>query len=256
MLAFATYGDEEATPCVFIAGAACGRVLHAPSWMDEGHCMVSFDRPGLGDSTRDPAKSFASVAADVRALVTSLGRRQVKIIAHSQGAPFGLACALAGIASDVTLVSPSDEVAYPPIFAQLPSGLQELVDLAQLDPDAARAILAGFDGDAMFEMVMQSVAPSDAAVFDDPTFVARYRAALADGFRQGAVGYVQDTLLAMRPWALPLDQIDVPVAIWFGADDVVHSPDLGETLAQRIPGARRTVVDGVGSSLLWSTRAR
>ena len=38
----------------------------------------------------------------------------------------------------------------------------------------------------------------------------------------------------------------------YGSDDTVHSPDLGATLAGRIAEATRTVVDGVGGSLLWA----
>ncbi|MDF3338184.1 hypothetical protein P3H80_12170 [Mycolicibacterium septicum] len=42
----------------------------------------------------------------------------------------------------------------------------------------------------------------------------------------------------------------------FGEQDLenhrVHSPDLGITLADRISGASRTVIDGVGGALLWA----
>jgi hypothetical protein len=32
----------------------------------------------------------------------------------------------------------------------------------------------------------------------------------------------------------------------------VHSPDLGASLARRIPGAARTIVEDAGGALLWT----
>jgi pimeloyl-ACP methyl ester carboxylesterase len=90
------------------------------------------------------------------------------------------------------------------------------------------------------------------AVFGDKGFRALLRAVLDDGFRQGPDGYARDTALAMLPWGLDLDALNVPVTVLFGADDTSHSPDLGATLAARIPTAERIVVPGVGGSLLWA----
>jgi pimeloyl-ACP methyl ester carboxylesterase len=123
------------------------------------------------------------------------------------------------------------------------------------DPEGARSFLGGFDADRMFEMVLGSPAPADAELAADDGFRALYRRALEEGFAAGPDGYVGDTLLAMRPWELPLDRITVPVTICFGDQDASHSPDHGATLAARIPGARRIVVPGEGGLLLWTRTA-
>lgn len=61
-----------------------------------------------------------------------------------------------------------------------------------------------------------------------------------------------NTVLAMGRWPFALDEIAVPVDIWYGEQDTGHSPDNGALLAARVPGARRHVVPGNGGALLWT----
>ena len=72
-------------------------------------------------------------------------------------------------------------------------------------------------------------------------------------------GYGQafgEVVLAMGRWPFDLGKIDVPVDIWYGEQDRSHSPDNGETLAGRIPGARRHLVPGIGGAVLWTEAER
>ena len=253
-LAYAESGPDDGRPVLFLAGAGTGRSMTFGDAELErrGIRLITVDRPGLGASTHDPAKTFASVAADLAELLQLLGVERPRVVANSQGAPFGLALALAGAVADLVLVSPADEVAHPEVRVQLPDPLGQLVDAAAEDPDGVRRHLETFTPGAMSDLVMSNAPDSDRPVYGDARFASRYRLALEEGFAQGAAGYALDTLLAMRAWGLPLERLEVPVAIRFGEDDEVHSPDRGETLARRIPGAERTVVAGVGGSLLWA----
>lgn len=256
-LAFRGYGAEGGAPVLFVPGAASGSLMRfGEELLDRrGLRLVSVDRPGLGSSAVDPDKSLTSVADDLRRLTASLGG-PVPVVANSQGAPFALAAALAGAVSRVVLVSPVDEVAHPPTTALLPAPVRELVAAVAANPHDARVRFAGFTAGSFFDFVLGDHPPSDAAVFTDPDFRALFRAVLDDGFRQGPDGYARDTVLAMSPWRLALDAIDVPVTVLFGADDASHSPDLGTTLTARIPTAERIVVPDVGGSLLWARPER
>lgn len=97
--------------------------------------------------------------------------------------------------------------------------------------------------------------PEDAAFYRSEPFLSLYRRSLEEGFNNGGAGYVRDTLIAMRTWDLDLDAITCPVQVLFGAGDLTHSPDHGETLTGRIPGATRKVFPEAGGALLW-THAR
>lgn len=251
-LAIAEYGPQSGRPVVFIAGAGSSRHMnaHGAAARARDVRMITFDRPGLGRSTPHPDKTLATVAIDVGHALRHLGVERPAAIANSQGAPFGLAAAGAGLFSRLALVSPADEIAHPAIRAMLPEESARFVSQIDADPNGMARFLSGFDAAGLFDFVMSGASASDDDVFADPDFVALFRRALDEGFAQGGAGYAQDTLLASRRWDLP-EGLRTPVRIWFGADDRSHSPDLGATMAQRF-GATRTTVEGVGGALLWT----
>ena len=212
ILAYAEYGPANGAPVLFIPGAASGRLMTVGGEALEklNVRLVSVDRPGIGRSTGHPAKSLESVGRDLRTLVNHLGLSVIPAIANSQGAPFGLGAAAAGVVSRLILVSPSDEVARPDLRRLLPNGLGEIVDQAVADPEGARAFFAGLDPSSVFAMVLGTVSEVDAPVFGDHAFRAHFRRVLDDAFAQGSDGYASDTLIAMRPWGLRLDRMQGP----------------------------------------------
>ncbi len=257
VLGWAEWGPEDGLPVLLSPGAATSRWLGigAGAVENEGVRLVSMDRPGLGVSTPAPDRTFADFVDDVSELTGLLGLGPLPaMLGNSQGAPFALACAAAGVVSALALVSPADEVAAPEIASALPDDLRGLVARVAEDPVGAEKVFAGFDADAMRRMVLAGSPASDLVVYEDPGFAAAYGRALDEAFSQGAAaGYARDTVLAMGRWPIDLGAITVPVEVWYGEEDVSHSPDLGLRLVSRIPGARRTVVPGVGGALLWAT---
>ncbi|UCR90096.1 alpha/beta fold hydrolase [Mycetocola spongiae] len=253
-LGYAEFGSPEGTPVLFIAGAATGRLMHFGGELlrDRDIRLITFDRPGLGSSAPVAEKTLRGVAEDVRELLAALGLGTVAAVANSQGAPFGLALAAAGVVSSLTLVSPADELAHPALAPLLPAPLADLVADVAEDPAGSLARFSSFTGEDIWALTLGSVDPSDEEVYADPAFRALYRRALDEALSPGSAGYASDTLLAFSRWNLPLESITVPVSIWFGDRDTVHSPDLGLSLAGRIPTATRHIVDGVGGSLLWA----
>jgi pimeloyl-ACP methyl ester carboxylesterase len=252
MLAIAEYGPPDGVPLVFVAGAGSSRAMNAygPAAAGRNVRMITFDRPGLGESTWDPRKSLSSVAED---LGFALERIRVSLplaLANSQGAPFALAGTAAGLFRRTALVSPADEVAHPEVRKRLSGDQAGFVASVADEPEAMARHLSAFDADGMFDFVLSGAAPSDAIVFDRPDFRVLFRRALEEGFAQGGTGYAQDTILASSPWSIDPAAVK-DVQIWFGADDSAHSPDLGSTLARRF-AAERYVVDGIGGALLWS----
>ncbi|CRZ13626.1 alpha/beta fold hydrolase [Mycolicibacterium neworleansense] len=253
-IAYAAYGPDSGVPALFIAGAGCGRrMTFGQRGLDEyGIRLISVDRPGIGGSDPDPGKDFDTVAADFAAVIDAVAGCPVPVVANSQGAPFGLALARTGRASGLVLASPIDDLGYPPVTALLTAPHRDFVTAIAADPDGAMHDLCGYTAAALFDMIMADYPASDGVVYDDPGFREMLRAALTDGFAQGPAGYARDTVLASSPWPAHLMEPGVDVDLLFGCDDAVHSPDLGITLAGRIPRARRTVVAGVGGALLWA----
>ncbi|MFV2175765.1 alpha/beta fold hydrolase [Actinomadura sp. LOL_016] len=253
-LGWAEWGPPDGVPVLLSPGAATSRRLGfgADAVDALGIRLVSIDRPGLGVSTPAPGRTFAGFADDVRGLAALRGLGRPPMVGNSQGAPFALACAAAGVVSGLAVVSGADEVAAPRFAAALPADLRGLVDDAVSDPARAEARLATLGADAMWSMVMGGSPDCDLAVYQEPGFAAAYRRALEEGFAQGSGGYARDTVLAMGRWPFDLAEITVPVDVWYGERDTGHSPDNGAFLATRIPGAHRHVVPGIGGALLWT----
>jgi pimeloyl-ACP methyl ester carboxylesterase len=216
------------------------------------------DRAGMAASTPDPSRTLESTAedyAEFAAAVAGVGPAEVPVVAHSQGAVFGLAMSARRRAGRLVLVSPADEVAHPRIAAMLPEEVRRFAGSVNGGGAGAAELLRKFDAARMEAMVIGGADGPDRAVYAEPGFRARYRAALSEGFANDGAAYRTDTVLAMSPWTIPWDSIDGPVQILFGARDLVHSPDQGAFLAERIPLARRRIVEGAGAALLW-THAR
>ncbi|MGA5560957.1 alpha/beta fold hydrolase [Streptomyces platensis] len=254
LLGWAEWGPVDGVPVLLCPGAATSRWLGFGAGVVEalGVRLVSVDRPGLGVSTPAPGRTFSDFAEDMRQLCVLRRLGRPVVVGNSQGAPFALACAAEAVASALAVVSGADEVAMPEFASVLDVDLRRLVERTAGDPAGAEAFFAGFTADAMWDMVMAGSPGCDLAVYQDPDFASGYRRALDEGFAQGAAGYARDTVLAMRRWPFALDEITVPVDVWYGEEDTSHSPDNGALLAARVPGAHHHLVPGAGGSLLWT----
>jgi len=218
-----------------------------------GARLIAVDRPGLGGSDAAPDRTLLDGAADVRALAAALSLERPAIVGFSQGAPLALACAAAGAVSAVAVVSGTDELAAPALRGTLPPELLRHVELAEADPPAVEALFRGMTPAMLIEMVNGSP-EVDLVVYREPAFAAAFAAAVDEGFVRGPDGFARDTLLAMQRWPFDPAEIRVPVHLWYGRLDgsSFHSPDLGASLARRIPGAVRTVIEGAGGAILWT----
>lgn len=255
-LAWSEWGPPDGTPVLLSPGAATSSSLgFATGALGRlGVRLIALDRPGLGRSGGSPGRTMLDFAADVRALAGAHELGVPAIVGCSQGAPFALACAAAGAVSAVAVVAGTDELAAPPHRDALPAELARLIDQAEREPDAAEVFFRGMTPAMLREMIFASSHEVDLAVYREPGFEVAYAAALDEGFAQGPDGYARDTLLAMRRWPFDPSAIRVPVHLWYGRHDrsAVHSPDLGETLARRIPGAAHTIVEDAGGAILWT----
>jgi pimeloyl-ACP methyl ester carboxylesterase len=256
-MAWSEWGPPDGAPVLFSPGAATSSLLGFAAGVVErlGARLIAVDRPGLGGSDPAPNRTLLDTAADVRALAAELALERPAIIGFSQGAPLALACAAADAVSAVAVVSGTDELAGPVLRGMLPPEVRQLVELAEADPPAAEALFRGMMTPAGLKEMVRSRSPeADLAVYLEPSFAAAFASAVDEGFVQGPDGYGRDTLLAMQRWPFDPAEIRQPVHLWYGSVDAspFHSLDSGASLARRIPGAVRTVVEGAGGSILWT----
>jgi pimeloyl-ACP methyl ester carboxylesterase len=256
-LGWAQWGPNGGLPVLFFSGAAMGRSLAFGADLLDGLGvrLIAVDRPGLGASDPDPDRTLTHWPRDVAQFCLALGLTGVRIVAFSQGAPFGLACAAAGITAAVAIVSGQDDLQDAAFADRVDPHLAGLLQAVAADPAGVEAMFANSsNAETLWDLIMASVSEPDRAIYTSPTFAPAYRRALAEGFSQGAAGYARDLVLTMGRWPFDPAAIHVPVDLWFGGRDIsaVHSPDHGERLAARIPTARRHLRSEAGGALLWT----
>jgi pimeloyl-ACP methyl ester carboxylesterase len=256
-LGWAEWGPEDGAPVLLCSGAATSRWLGFGGDVvgPLGIRLITVDRPGLGASDPAPGRTLDGWAQDVRRLAAARGLPSLAVLGYSQGAPFALACAAAGIATRAAVVAGTDELAHPAFRDTLAPEVRRMVEAVEADPAGAEAFFRGFGGaEALWDLVLAMSGDEDRSVYTEPGFARAYRRAMAEAFAQGPDGYARDTVLAMGRWPFDPAAITAPVDLWYGARDTsaVHSPDLGATLARRIPSARRHVLPDAGGALLWT----
>ncbi|WP_229070182.1 alpha/beta fold hydrolase [Actinoplanes sp. DH11] len=242
---------------LFCPGAATGRHLGFGTHLlgGLGIRLISADRPGLGASDPDPGRDLLGFATDVAEMFRLRDITGVRGVGFSQGAPFLLACAATGVLTAAAVVAGTDELAHPSFAAALPADVTAMVEAVRTDPAGAETFFAGYgDPDAFWQRILDMSGAADRAVYTDPVFEAAYRHAMSDALAPGPAGYARDTVLASARWPFDLARVRVPVHLWYGAADTspVHSPDLGATLATRLPDAERHLPPGAGGALLWT----
>jgi pimeloyl-ACP methyl ester carboxylesterase len=248
---FRVTGPAEGLPVVFHHGTpgtlpirGFERAVH-----DRGLRLLSISRPGYGDSTRASGRSVVDVVDDTAAVLQSIGAERFLLIGWSGGGPHALACAarLAGALGAAVLagLAPSDGDGleftsgmnhencgeWRAVFggeADLRAHIEPLV------PPLLGASLDGGGGDAA--EADEELPPADVAALTGD-FADDLDAANRDALRHGIDGWVDDELAFAKPWGFDLAEIDIPVSLWHGDDDVNVPFAHGRWLASHVPDA-------------------
>jgi pimeloyl-ACP methyl ester carboxylesterase len=249
-LEYQASGPEDGRPLLFHVGTPnCATefsVITEPA-AALGLRVITYSRPGYGDSTEQPGRTVADAIADVTAVLDAAEVAEFLTLGWSGGGPHALTCA-----------------------ALLPERCQAAAVLAGVAPYDAHSIdfLAGMDqmnidefgaaahGRAELEafinpllghftaVTAQSVVESMAGLLppvDQQALTGRFAEQMAATFRHamkhGPAGWRDDDLAFVADWGFACTDISVPVAIWQGRQDRMVPFDHGQWLAAEIPSA-------------------
>jgi pimeloyl-ACP methyl ester carboxylesterase len=107
-LAVEDAGDRSGPPVLAHVGTPNSRHLYGRTVADataRGLRLISYDRPGYGESTPHPGRTTADCAGDVRAICAALGIERLATRGLSGGGPHALACA--ALLSDLVVAAAS-----------------------------------------------------------------------------------------------------------------------------------------------------
>jgi pimeloyl-ACP methyl ester carboxylesterase len=201
--------------------------------------VVTFDRPGYGESAALVGRTVLTAAADVAALLDHLGIAQCSLIGWSGGGPFAVAAAYA-LGARVTRLA---IVSAPGPLDEVPGGWEALGDyqrptaeMARRDPTRSTRAIARHMGPiradpASFvggEAVRNGVAGE--------MLIAQVHEALRPGFD----GVAADLVAMWCDWGFRLGEVTTPTDVFHGAlDDHNHADSA--CYAEHMPNARLTL---------------
>ncbi|MDX1511590.1 MAG: alpha/beta fold hydrolase [Nitriliruptorales bacterium] len=222
---------------------------------ERGLRTIIMSRPGYRDSTRDPARVVADVAADTASVLDGLGAATFICAGWSGGGPHALACS--ALLRERCLGTAT-------IAGVAPYGADGLDWLEGMGPENVEEFTAALAGEEQLRAFLEKEKAAYADV-QGPDIAAALgglvsevdKAALTGDFAdfmaanmRAAVGssiegWLDDDLAFTRPWGFDLADVG-PVSIWQGAEDRMVPPAHGRWLAEHVPGARVHLYDKHG----------
>jgi pimeloyl-ACP methyl ester carboxylesterase len=222
---------------------------------DRGFQFVSISRPGYGGSTPLPGRSVADVVTDMTAALELAGGRQCVVAGWSGGGPHALACAarLPGVVGALVMagVAPSEAENLDWLAGMGADNVEEFAAARSGEEVLRRYLVEQREGlkdatPADIHTSLESVLPEvDRAVLNEE-FGQDLATTFREGLREGVEGWLEDDVAFLSPWGFSLDEIDVPVSIWQGSEDLMVPAGHGEWLSAHVPGARSHLERGQG----------
>lgn len=238
-------------PVVLFHGAPGSRGFRPAFGAAAGARVITFDRPGYGDSSPLDGRSVLDTAVDVAALLDTRGLDRVALVGWSGGCPFAVAAAFALGAERVAslaLVSgpgPLDEV--PGAWAALGARRGPTAEMARREPHrSVRAITRHMQpAIAAPESFLGTGRGPDGDLLRDPEHRVMLTAQIDAALRQGAAGIAADLVAMWQPWGFALAEVAVPTRVFHASLDRHNESDC-RTYAARIPAASLTTWPDAG----------
>lgn len=215
-------GPIDAPVLLWLHGST-GSARTAPR--SEAVRVLSYDRPGYGDSTLHPSRNLLSDATDAEALLDQLGIGHTHILAFSGGAAVGLAAAVR-LGSRVRHLGVASGAVWPSHPAPTLAAVERAADELHANPAAAIDRL-GLD------------APKrDEDVLNTPTLREELLNGALDAFAAGTQGWVQEAMLLRTEWPIKQGSVHVPVTWWHGESDPIVPIGAADATVAALPQAR------------------
>jgi pimeloyl-ACP methyl ester carboxylesterase len=271
-LAVDVAGDPDGYPVFLMHGMPGSRVGPRPRSIvlyRLGIRLISYDRPGYGQSDRMRGRSVFDAGADVAAIADYLGVDTFSVVGRSGGGPHALAAAAHSperVERVALLVSaaPSDAEgldwfegmvesnleAYSAADRQVAAESQISAKEAEerevgalIDSLKARASEVSADPESMITQIGPGLASSDKRVIGNvgikTLLTDTYTEAV--GGEQGPTlsgGWVDDAIALRKSWGFKLNQVTCRVLLWHGMNDRFVPVGHTEWLADQLRSTR------------------
>lgn len=247
LVAYRIYGVPTGKPVYFFHGFPGSRLqaalVHGQA-LAAGVALVAFDRPGFGGSDPACAPSVESIASDVFDLSEALGHRRFAVLGVSCGGPHALAAAklMRERVVAVGLLAGIGPMDRPELRAGQFPLLRLMFKLARWWPGLVSPLLVldwlmfRRNPDRAVKVLASMLTPPDRHVLEGSAAVRQaFGASLAEAYRQGIGGALQEAGRIAHFGESLLDGIETPVVLYQSGQDINVPPAMGRFMARRLP---------------------
>ncbi len=261
-LSFAEWGDPAGFPVFTLhgtPGSRFSRHYDESKYAEAGARVITYDRPGYGESDRHSGRRVVDCVDDVAALADALGIERFAVIGGSGGGPHALAVAArlperVSRATCAVGIMPYETVDFDWFEGMDPLNVRETgwalqgeeVLVAELEREAAEMLERVADNPAKVIGDEWELSEADRAELARPERHDVIRQSTSEAVRNGVWGWVDDDLCFVSPWGFDIAEIRIPTRVIYGTTDVLVPPRHGEWLARNVPGAEVVVEEAQG----------
>ncbi|MEN8169022.1 MAG: alpha/beta hydrolase [Pseudomonadota bacterium] len=245
-------GPADGKPVIYLHGAPGSYRDHSDFdelYRQQGLRMVSVNRPGTGSSTASGGWGALSFAADLRQVLDQLSISKATVIGFSAGGLYG--CAFAHQYPErverLALLSSVGPFDLPQLGNKRTEATKAFHDTAKENPAALLEQLSAITtAEALLALVNSLISSEDKKVFALPEVASQMRLAYADVLAQGLDKLIKEIAIINSPWGFSPAEIMVDTRLWHGTADINVPVECSEYLAEQIPAATASYVEGGG----------
>jgi pimeloyl-ACP methyl ester carboxylesterase len=219
--------------------------------------LVCVDRPGMGQSSPQKARTYSGWADDLITIADALGYQEFGVTGWSEGGPWALAAAAYIDPARLRHVSSIAPGSYGAFGDN--SAAEYLSKIDALGGSLALRFKPGFRlmyatlgvtakhfPRSFVKQVRNGVNDYDKRILLTPGIGTAFGDSCAECFAHGSEGLVRDAELLYRSWAFDVSEIDRPVHLWQGLDDLLVPDPINKAVADAMPGSVWHPVEGAG----------
>ena len=219
---------------------------------EEGIRAIAFTRPGYAGSDRKVGHRIIDANNDLEEICNQLGIENFVSVGWSGGGPYALASGLLKKCSGVQLiasVSPFDA----PDFDWFQDQTPEMVEEAKISAKSLEECIAFKEKyyTEFRDMTAEQFLVEYEKRSSFKEFETTYRAfsndlsfSMHNALRDGVLGYADDEYAFLSNWGFETKEIQVPVGIWQGLDDMSVSPHMARWLNANILNPTLELLEG------------
>jgi len=236
-------GPQGGTPITLLHGFPTSShdwAAIVPALTAAGHRVTTLDFLGFGGSAKPRGHRYSlfEQADIVQALWTHLGIGSTALVAHDYGVSVGQEL-LARDAERITSMTWMNGGIYADLHR--PLAIQKLLHHRLVGP-----VLGRLSSERTFRMAMGKIMGRPVA---DADLHAMWESVSADGgtrVQTAVLQYIDERRANAERWVEALESYPGPSTFIWGPDDPISGGHVLPRIAERVPGARVVVLDGVG----------